>query len=238
MTLEHRLRGPQAPWQSAGRTYTIITSAANVADAALMARSGATPAGPVDETRLRMVQGLRLLAGAWDDAAPPARALRCMESLGMRAISLDDPDDTSPHDGDERPVSGAKGSYDIALALRTPPTRAALLHRVRVAQQALRPEGTLALATTVTVTGEELHWAPTSGPTLVSDDAESAISLATVRGILTAEGFIARVFGWHAAPSFAELAPVGRALPAPRRLLVIAALGDDADARRIGLRSA
>ena len=236
MTLEHRLRGPQAPWQSAGRTYTIITSAA--ANAALAAQSGAAPARPVDETRLRMVQGLRLLAGVWDDTAPPAQALRCMESLGMRATLLDEPDGTSLHHEGQRPVRDARGGYDIALALRTPATRAALLHRVRVARQALRPAGTLALATTVTVAGEELHWAPTSGPSLVGDDAESAISLATVRGILTAEGFIARVFGWQAAPSFAELAPVGRALSAPRRLLVIAALGDDADARRIGLRSA
>lgn len=237
MTLEHTLRRPLISWPGAGRVYTIITPA--TANRAPATQGGTAPAQPRDETRRLMVQGLRLLAGVWDDAEPPLQAQRCMESLGLRAISLDEPSETLPCDEGERPARTAIGDYDIALALRTPTTRTALRQRVRRARQALRPAGTLALATLVIAPGDDLRDTTTSSHARVGDDADSAIRLPTVRSILTDEGFIARVFAWQSAPTLAELAPVEQvALPTPRRLLVIASLGDDADARRIRLRSA
>jgi len=220
------------PAHSAHHTYTIITATHP------QIAGGAWPTAPephIDETRLLMVQGLRLFAGVWEHAMSAARAIRCMESLGLRAILVDSPVTELPVAGDER-RSGAD-HYDVALALAIPPTDAELRKRMRLARRVLRPGGTLAL-TTVASRGNHAHEATFRAPRPNDDTGEQAISPRALREALTAEGFTARVFAWQAAPALAAPAPTRDALPAPRHLLVIATSGDGVEASLIQLRSA
>ncbi len=186
-------------------------------------------------------QGLRLLAGeaqssvVWDEWITSEQALQGMASLGLRVISLDCLGAADGHD-ELCGMAALAGGYDVALALQTPATTTALLQRLRLARRALRQDGTLVVTTTATASSaasrgdEEL--------TLVGDESATPISQWELRALFSAEGFLVRRLTWLNAPTLVELAPVGRALPAPRRLLLIASPGDSDESTHLRLRSA